>query len=475
MVADDPAMATAIAKLRGEWTAQTGSDLQVDQVAQRDLEGSASVQADALVAPAYLLGPLAERDLLAPVPKDLLDGPDWADLFDLLKLREASWGSEAGQSIKAVPFGSPVFVCYYRADLLAKLNRRPPQSWEEYQELAKLLAAEKPPGRSDWCGTIEPLGPGWAGLVLLARAAPYAKHRDSYSTLFNIDSMEPLLTTPAMARALEELVAAAKLGPTNPFAFDPTAARVAFWTGRCGMALSWPTASSQSGGRRAEGGGAFNRAPTGSETRKAESGKRKAEGEAAPPDVNLPAKIDPAIRVGFAELPGSQKVYNLSTHAWDTRGDDEDQHVPLLSISGRLGMVSKASPHREAAFRLLFWLIDNDRSWQVSTASPATTLFRRSQEKSAERWVEKPAAPPAAAQYAATTAATFRREQWLSALPLPGRAEYLSALDEAVRAALAKQKSPAEALAQAQAKWRAITNRLGVERQRAAYRHSLGW
>ena len=476
LVADDPALAAAIAKLRGEWNTQTGCNLQVDQASQTDLEACTSLQADAIVVPAHLLGPLAERDLLAPVPKEILDGSDWSDLFDLLKLREASWGNETGQKIKAVPFGSPVFVCYYRADLLTKINHRPPQSWDEYQELAKLLAAQKPPGRSDWCGTIEPLGTGWAGLVLLARAAPYAKHRDSYSTLFNIDTMEPLLTTPAMIRALEELVAAAKLGPADPFAFDPAAARVAFWKGQCGMALTWPTAAQQGGGRRAEGGG-----------QKAESGGRKAEVLHPSPLIPHPSSSnpqslipnpfppDPSIQVGFAELPGTKRVYNPSTQAWDIRADDEDQHVPLLSASGRLGMVSKTSSHSEAAFRLLFWLIDNDRSSQVSAESPATTLFRRSQAKSVERWVEKPVGSAVASQYAATTEFTFRREQWLSALPLPGRAEYLAALDEAVRAAVSRQKSPAEALAQAQTKWQDITKRLGVDRQRAAYRHSLGW
>ena len=64
-----------------------------------------------------------------------------------------------------------------------------------------------------WCGTIEPLAPGWAGLVLLARAAPYAKHRDNYSALFDIETMEPLVAGPPFVQALEELVAAAKLGP----------------------------------------------------------------------------------------------------------------------------------------------------------------------------------------------------------------------------------------------------------------------
>ncbi len=77
-------------------------------------------------------------------------------------------------------------------------------------------------------------------------------------------------------------------------------------------------------------------------------------------------------------------------------------------------------------------------------------------------------------QYADVTEAALRHEQWLGALRLPGRAEYLAALDEAVRAAVRGQKSPHDALLEAAAKWRKITARLGLDRQRAAYRHSLG-
>ena len=116
---------------------------------------------------------------------------------------------------------------------LEKLNRKPPQTWAEYQELAKLLSGMKQStAESPWFGTAEPLGPGWAGLVLLARAAPYAKHRDNYSTLFNIKTMEPLLTGPPMVRALEELVAAAKLGPPEALQSDPAAIRAGLLAGK---------------------------------------------------------------------------------------------------------------------------------------------------------------------------------------------------------------------------------------------------
>jgi multiple sugar transport system substrate-binding protein len=440
-VVDDPALAAAIVRVRGEWNTQTGAEFQVDETTEKALLEADHLDADAVLCPSHLLGVLAERELLAPVPAKIVKGSQWAGVFELLKLREAAW---AGQAM-AVPFGSPLLTCYYRADLLKKLARRPPRTWEEYAELAELLAAEKPAADADWCGAIEPLAPGWAGLTLLARAAPLAKHRDNFSTLFNIETMEPLLAAPGMVQALKDLVAAAKLGPADPFRFDPAAARAAFWNGQCGMALTWPTAAD-------------------------EGGKGKEEGAA---DA-VPAKVDPSIQVGFIELPGSSRVFNLTSRTWDVRADDEDRQVPLLALSGRLGVVSKDSSQLDAAFQLLLWLSDEPMSVQVSAASSATTLFSQSQLKVPSRWVEKPVPAIVAVHYSDTTEAAFRHEQWLGALRLPGRAEYLAALDEAVLAAVRGDKTVQDALLDAEAKWGQITERLGVDKQKAAYRHSLG-
>ncbi len=443
-IADDPALAAAILRQRGEWNAQTGSDLEVVETTGQKLSQAETLPADAVLCPSHLLGVLAERKLLAPVPSNILKSAAWGDVFELLRLREAAWAKQ----ILAVPFGSPVLVCCYRADLLEKLQRRPPQTWAEYQDLAKLLAEKGKDEKKDsnpWAGAIEPLAPDWAGLTLLARASSYAKHPDNYSTLFNIDTMEPMIAGPPFVQALEELMAAAKFGPANPSGFDPATARAAFLRGQCGMALTWPTAAQQG-------------------KEKKEEGKEKSD----------PNKIDATIRVGFCELPGSPKVFNTGSRVWDDRTEENDSRVPLLAIAGRLGVVSAKSDHADAAFQLLAWLSDERMSPQISAASPATTLFRKAHLKSPSQWVEKTISAPSAIQYADATEAALRHEQWLGALRIPGRAEYLKALDEAVTTAVQGKKPAMDALLQADAQWRKITERLGLESQKSAYRHSLG-
>ncbi len=438
-VVGDSALATAIGQFRGEWNLQTGADFQVLPVSESKLARPEPFQADAIIGPAYLVGPAADQGRIVALSARQLRNTsgNWSDVFDLVRLHEVSWGARTW----AVPFGSPVLVCYCRADLLQKLGRDPPRTWGEYLELARLLADRKILGQearakaknAAWWGTVEPLDSGWAGLVLLAHAAPYAKHRDNYSTLFRIDTMEPLVAGPPFVNALEDLVAAAKLGPADELDFDPDTARTAFWQGRCGLALSWPTAA------------------------------------AAIP----PAGSAKGFRVVFSELPYAERVYNVGNQKWEVPAEDQDPHVPLLGIAGRVGVVCSASSHPDAALELLAWLSAPSDGDPASAASSATTLYRRSQLSRPKNWVEKPASPAAASQYALLTENTFRRSQWLGAPRIPGRDEYLAALDHAVRQAVQSRQSPAEALQHAAAKWREITDRLGREHQRAAYLRSL--
>ncbi len=80
--------------------------------------------------------------------------------------------------------------------------------------------------------------------------------------------------------------------------------------------------------------------------------------------------------------------------------------------------------------------------------------------------------PKAAQEYAEVTQQTLGGQESISAIVLPGRDEYLAALDQAVHAAVKGEAQPADALIQCASAWREITARLGVDRQRTAYSKS---
>lgn len=444
VVADDGPLAEAVRRLQGEWEASTGAQLEVAEATQEALLAEQPPAADAMIYPAYLVGMLAERDRLRPLPDKALSSAEmaWAEVFETDKTFDADWGAET----YAVPFGSPVFVCLYRQDLLEKLGRKPPRTWPEYRELAELLAdraklgdAAPTPDRP-WSGTMEPLAAGWAGLTLLARAAAYVKHRNHFSALFDMETMDPLIAGAPFVKALDELAAAKQDFPEEAFDASPEQVHEAFVSGRCAMALTWTSAAWDVGERDGL----------------AEDAARE------------------ALEVGCIELPGSAQAFNPKTQHWDARRGDETPHVPLVGISGRAGSITAQSEHADAAFQLLAWLSGPQWSQRVSTASAATTVFRRSQVDASTDWADRRLGPAGALAYAETVERSLSSADSFGAPRIEGRDRYLAALDSAVRDAVAGKVSSNEALQRAADEWRKITEEFSFERQRSSYRRSLG-
>ena len=410
IVVGDPLLAQSIGYLQSEWKAQSGVGLDIKDVATDQFDPRKAPEADMVVAPSWMLGSADSAGWVLPLPERVAQNneSDWSDIFLQIRSHEV-----------AVPFGSPVPVLYSRPDLFKESGRKTPRTWAEYVEAVEA-------GTS----TAEPLKEGWAGLTLLAQSAAYASHPNNLSTLFRINTMEPLIAGPPFVRALEELVATADVASLD---MDPNAVRAAFWQGKVGMAITWPTAA----------------------------------------DEEL-ADIEPDFPVGVTELPGSPDVYDLGETTWEKRDKDSDGRVPLLAASGRVGMVTTSSQWPDASQQLLLWLTDKKWSAQVCSQSLNTTLFRDSHVGLASGWVESPMSNDAAQQYGEAIATALERRQRLLALVIPGRPEYLATLDEAVRAAVKKEKSPQEALDGAAKQWKAITEELGVDKQKGAYRASLG-
>ncbi len=441
LVVDDPPMAGAIDKLRAEWKARHGGDLTIQQMSADDLVALASMDAtiDAILYPSGELGFLAARGWIVPLPAEYASNKElaWSDTFELVQVAETAWAGVPS----AVPFGSPVLTCYYRPDLFERFHKRPPRTWAEYHALAEFfsrrenLADAAPAADQPWHGCIEPLSTAWAPRVLLARAAAYVKHRDHYSTLFKIDTMEPLIAGAGFVRALEEMVADSQLGASGDEQLDADAVRREFLAGHAAMALSWPAHS----------------------------------GEKDPQTNETP------VPTAFAELPGAADVYDFSNRVWETRRAEESQRVVLLGLAGRLGSVSQSSAHPASAFQLLAWLSGLEWGAEVSAASPATTLFRRSQLRAPQAWLDRGTDAQAARQYATSLRDALTHQTYLGALRIPGREKYLVALGTAVEQARTGQKTASESLGDAAAEWTKITAELGVEAQRKAYCQSLGY
>ncbi|MCS7305009.1 MAG: extracellular solute-binding protein [Thermoguttaceae bacterium] len=445
VVLEDAQLAQTLRSYEGQWQAETGSQLEVNlspapPAPLEKAQEAPGTKADVLVFRSAQLGQLAEAGQILPMTEDRLTPyiAAWTDLVEPLRDQEGRWG----QQVYGLSLGSPVLVCYCRQDLLDRLGVAPPRTWEEYRQVAQQLKDRSrlvwPELSKDrpWAPALEPLAVGWAGWLLLARAASYAKHPNYYSTLFEMQSMQPRIAEPPFVRALEELAATAKLAdsPEVLLECDPDRVRERFWQGECGLALGWPSRAG-------------------------------------------PEKAAPGIKCTIVPIPGSSTLWHPGEQKWLSASKGEVFRTPLLGISGRWAAIGAGSAHPEAALQLIFWLADKQGSEPRPAVCSATAVFRKSDLKDLKRlqsWVEPAMPPETAQQYAQALQQTFSSHQWLVALRIPGWQEYLAALDEAVHAAVQGKQSAQQALRQAAQKWQAITARFGLERQRQAYRRNLG-
>jgi len=177
-------------------------------------------------------------------------------------------------------------------------------------------------------------------------------------------------------------------------------------------------------------------------------------------------------KIGFALLPGSNQTYRLATKSWENRGEDNAAHVPLLAISGRMAAVTSSTSDARRAQGFVLWLSSRETSSQLASHSSATTLFRSSQVAASTRWTGS-LSPEASRQYADVLAQSMSMPRAFPGVTLPGRADYLAALDRAVRQAL-EGKPASEVLAEAAQTWREITDKLDLKQQQRANARSLG-
>lgn len=425
VVVDDAALAETIER---RWKAASDGEIHIENVQETDASAAKSktAGADVLIYPSPWLGELAESRQLIPVSSRVLNDSqyDRLDIMPLDRTSAVTWG----EKVYAFSFGVPQLVLMYRKDVFEQLKLASPNTWKEYQQtLDRLSAVSAESGAGQVA--IEPLAAGWASQMLLARAAAYARQRNRYWTLFNYETMEPMINGPPFRRALSELTVAA--GKRSGAAtHTPETARQELLAGRCLMAITWPC------------------------------GRDK-------------VTADNNVEVAFAPLPGCHQIYNLGSKQWDDLRNDDVARVSFFGFDGRLGSVLTSSAHPHDAFNFLAWLTGNKRSESICTKSTHTAPFRQSHKKKASLWVGEARTTESAEQYFATVASSKGEPLRLAALPIPGRDEYLAALDQAVQESL-QGTNPAAALDAAAAKWRQVTKRLGSEKQKTAYKRSLG-
>jgi ABC-type glycerol-3-phosphate transport system substrate-binding protein len=438
LVIDDLPLAESI---RRQWELRGEGELEVlTRETHELLEDPRGPVTDGVIFPSGMLGEMVQRNWLLPFPEDLLQDTNLAfrDVFDTLRLREATWS----RTVYGIPLGSPVFLLWYRLDEWERRELAPPRTWADYMaavtQLRESLGDDSPQK-----ATAEPLAEGWGSQLLLARAAGYARSRSFLASWFDGVTMRPLVDGPPFVRALEEILQTA--GGPAALELTPGGAWAQFMSGQALSAITWPTTAGW---------------PRGGES-------------AATPGAEGGAALPPR-SIGVSELPGANDAYDRVRGTWSPRGADEGEgRVSLAGTAGRLAAVTRRTTNRRGTAALLGWLAGREWGEQVVSASPYTTLYRHEHLARPAGWLPPDLALEVGSWYAETVQQALSRTPAVQSIRIPGRYRYLAALDTVVAAAVRGEMSAAEALEQAANEWEAITDELGREAQRIAYRESL--
>lgn len=439
VVVDDDSLATVAAR---EWTARASRRLDIVTIDSTQFglwlkaDAGGLADSDAVICASCWVGELAARGLIEPMPDFVRQNASFADgdigfetdFLPLYRQSVMTWG----ETICGLPLGGHVFVLGYRTDIFESLGLPAPRSLEAVRAAVQaFLEGDKKP---EWpeIAIAQPLAETWAAHTFLAHAAPYCRHRNRFSALFELRTMEPEINGPEYQRALRELTEDARRGSdARCWEQTPTQTFQSLFRGECVMAIGWPDAIDET--------------------------------------TTAGDLLD---RIAIIEFPGSRQVYDRFEGAWHERVEGEATHVPYLFPEDRMAVVLKSSRSQRAAWNLVAHLTGKSWGTTVAAASPATGPYRRSQ-LSGTTWT-RGLPSKIVDEYRRAWISTATRRTFLSRLRLPANQAYLDALDAAVRACRGGSQTSDRELDEVATTWRRITEQQGQRLQIDAFHRSLG-
>ncbi|MEH1873932.1 extracellular solute-binding protein [Nostoc sp.] len=348
----------------------------------------------------------------------------------------------------SIPLDGDFHIIYYRTDLLKKAGLTPPETWDKYLAIAKQFHGKdlNGDGEPDYGSCIEKRPKEYSASIFGSFFTPFLQSQGTaQGVFFDPDTMKPLVNNPGFARALEIYKQTMNYGVPHDENLSQAKARALFLGGRCAMTLDWG-------------------------------------------DVGTLA-IDPATskvidKVGAFITPGTTQVLDQKTGklvACDKftcpYSIDGVNHAPYAAYEGWVGVVAaKTAPRaKNAAYSFLSYMGQPAQSnIDVTLGETGFNPYRISQFKKADPWIKAGMSPEAANNYLGAIGVSLNSSNMVLDLTIKSNQQYIEALD-AIRANFLVNKITTEqALQQIEQRWEQITNQVGRESQRAAYRASLG-
>ncbi len=390
------------------------------------------------VEPGYLLD-LTERVQADPALA-------WTDIAPFFREISARYQGR----VYAIPLDSGLLMLYYRTDVLEEIGMAPPQTWDEYVEVAAVATGldMNVDGEQDF-GSCLGLAPGGlAEPLFLAMVAPTMQVEGSrQGAFFTAETFEPLIDNPGVKRALALYKENLKYGPPDPDQLSLADTRQLMLAGRCALTIDF--------------------------------------GDLGKPAVGPEPSLHRNELVA-ALLPGSKEVLDRQTgqlvKCQVRQGNcpyalEEVNYAPLAAGGGWAGAVNAAATEsgQTVAYEFLSYLSAPAQS-NVDVTQPAGfNPYRISQYLNRQPWVEAGLSPLAARNYLRAIEDTLTLTEPVLDLRVPGRDRYQAGLlAETLSRYQAGELTTDEAAAALREQWAALTAELGRDQQLATYRASLG-
>ena len=429
------------------WEAYTGAKINWVDLAQADYNprlqqaiATGTVDFDLIEMGAPFEGDTAGKGLLDEMPAWVEEQIEADDLVSYLQAPVGTWD---GKKYRVTIDGDCHTFCY-RTDYFgdgAIGGASVPKTWQEVNAASKeLIGKEDPLTGLPAHGYLDPLK-GWGGFgfyFLENRAAAYAKHPSDPAWLFDPDTMKPRVNNPAWVQAIQDVLDLIEAGayPADQINADPgTTGFQQFLAGTGSMLMWWGDIGSN----------------------------------ARTSDTSVVGDV-----VGFGINPGSDRVYNSQSGAWENTYNE----APNMAYLGWGVYVTKNvqgdEKKQKAAWSAAAHLGGKDISLWMSAYPSGFQPYRNSHFQYDE-WEAAGYDRAYIEDYLGSNADSYNHENAAIEPRIPGIFQYYSVAEDELAKGYAGQYGSAQEIGDAiAAAWEKITDQIGRDSQIALYKASLG-
>jgi len=348
-----------------------------------------------------------------------------------------------------IPLDGDFQMVYYRTDLLGQEGLEPPETWEDYINIAKTFHGKdlNGDGDPDYGSCISKKRGAQAYWAIWSVAACWLQSQGTgEGSFFELETMEPLVNNEAFAAVLDVYDETTAYGPPDELNLDVGDTRSLFTSGRCALSVDWG-------------------------------------------DIGTLA-IDPETSVvmdktGAVILPGTTKVLDRATGKlvdcdattcpYAVNGVN---HAPFAAFGGWSGGINATIDPKvkDAAYAFFSYMCQPAQAnVDVTIGRTGYNPYRTSQFLNRQAWVEAGMSPEAASDYLGAIEASLASPNMVLDLRISQNQRYQGVvLDTAISQFLAGEITKEECMKQIYDGWEELTEEIGRESQLAAYRASLG-